>query len=401
MTISKLSFVAALFFLTSICSYAAPGDVYVTDAFEGTVVRVTSAGVKTTVISGFSAPTTLAFGDGYLFVGSFGSREITRYCIKGGTERVFASGFNNLTSQMAVDPQGRLIVKDQDASGSAGQIRRYDSAGNVSVLASFAQFSSGLCLGLHGEIIFGDGGTVKELGLNGITVVASGFGTVSSLAVDGQGNYFVADASTNRVWKVSKNGGSKDIFVSSIPSPNSLAFNDSGNLLVLSAPTDGTAGAFFRFSKSGDLLESVTGFSVPSKLAIEPQPQLLRNISTRSHVGTGADILIAGFIAGGSDIYNGGVIVRGIGPSLTALGVPGALQDPVLSIYNGAGDLIASNDDFASDAAVATVRSYGLAPTNAKESALYLQLPSGAYTAQLKGANDGTGVGLIEVYNLK
>jgi len=115
-------------------------------------------------------------------------------------------------------------------------------------------------------------------------------------------------------------------------------------------------------------------------------------------VETGDNVLIAGFIVQGSG--NKRLIVRGIGPSLTAFGVGDALQDPTLELHDGAGALIASNDNWPDNTNAAEIVTTGLAPTNVKESALLVTIPPSAYTAVLRGKNNSTGVGLVEVYDL-
>ena len=125
----------------------------------------------------------------------------------------------------------------------------------------------------------------------------------------------------------------------------------------------------------------------------------LANISTRAFVGTGDSVVIAGFILGGS---NGAdrVVVRGIGPSLTAVGVPNALADPTLELRDGDGALLASNNNWQDDpTSAAELIAAGLAPTNDLESGIAAALPPGPYTALLTGLNNGTGVGLVEVYD--
>lgn len=125
----------------------------------------------------------------------------------------------------------------------------------------------------------------------------------------------------------------------------------------------------------------------------------LLNISTRGQVGADPNALIAGFFVGGTDSKQ--ILVRAIGPSLTAFGVPGALADPTLELHDGQGALIVSNDDWMVNNPQKTqIQNSGLAPTNAKESAVLQTLSAGAYTAVVRGANGGTGVGSVEVYQL-
>ena len=126
----------------------------------------------------------------------------------------------------------------------------------------------------------------------------------------------------------------------------------------------------------------------------------LANISTRAFVSTGGDIMIAGFILGGNT-GSDNVIVRGIGPSLTQFGVPDALADPTLELRNQSGTLIRANDNWMDDPAQkALIMAAGLGPTNPLESAIAETLAPGNYTALLAGKNNGTGVGLAEVYDL-
>ena len=125
----------------------------------------------------------------------------------------------------------------------------------------------------------------------------------------------------------------------------------------------------------------------------------LANLSTRAFVDTGDNIVIAGFVLGGSN-GNDRAVVRGIGPSLTALGVANALADPTLELRDSNGALLASNNDWQDNPAqAAELTAAGLAPTNPLESAIAITLPPGPYTALLAGRNNGTGVGVVEVYD--
>ena len=128
----------------------------------------------------------------------------------------------------------------------------------------------------------------------------------------------------------------------------------------------------------------------------------LANISTRALVSTGDNIVIAGFVLGGSPPPAGSdrIVVRGIGPSLSASGVPNALTNPTLELRDNNGALIRANDDWEGDPAqAAELIAAGLAPTNNLESGIAATLPPGLYTALLAGVNNGTGIGLVEVYD--
>jgi hypothetical protein len=128
----------------------------------------------------------------------------------------------------------------------------------------------------------------------------------------------------------------------------------------------------------------------------------LANLSTRALVTTGDNIVIAGFMLGGSPPQAGDdrILVRGIGPSLTAAGVPNALPDPTLELRDSNGALLATNNDWQDDPVqMAEIAAASLAPTSNVESAIAATLPPGHYTALLAGQNNSTGIGVVEVYD--
>lgn len=134
--------------------------------------------------------------------------------------------------------------------------------------------------------------------------------------------------------------------------------------------------------------ESVVDIAVPTATR-------LLNISTRGRVGTGDEVLIGGFISRGG----GRLVIRAIGPSLAAFGVPSPLPDPVLTLKDSNGATFATNDDWQSSQA-AEITATGLAPTNAAESAILTSLSAGSYTAVVSGKGGATGIALVEVYQL-
>jgi hypothetical protein len=129
------------------------------------------------------------------------------------------------------------------------------------------------------------------------------------------------------------------------------------------------------------------------------QDSRLANISTRGNVGTGNDIMIGGFIldgGGGADA----IIVRGLGPSLAAFGIPNVLANPQLELRDSNGMLLRSNNNWMDDPAQAgLISAAGLAPGNTLEAAIVESLSPGPYTALLSGTANGTGIGLVEVYD--
>src|SRR5262245_9380473 len=139
----------------------------------------------------------------------------------------------------------------------------------------------------------------------------------------------------------------------------------------------------------------------------------LRNISTRAFVQTGDNVVIGGFIVERaqprfSPAPPKRVIIRALGPELTQYGIPNVLANPTLELYDGTGALIASNNNWATTIIggiitsnqVREIQASGYAPGDPYESAIIAELPAGSYTAIVRGVNNMTGVGLVEVYDL-
>ncbi|MGB8340043.1 MAG: matrixin family metalloprotease [Chthoniobacterales bacterium] len=141
----------------------------------------------------------------------------------------------------------------------------------------------------------------------------------------------------------------------------------------------------------------------PAYQSSVPAP-VLANISTRGYIGTGDNVLIGGFIVQGTEPAT--VILRAIGFSLAAVGITNALIDPTITVYDANQHQVAINDDWAFTGTDAEkIGSYHLDPPNSRESALYLTLQPGAYTAVVQGYADAqtpptTGIGLFELYDL-
>jgi hypothetical protein len=109
--------------------------------------------------------------------------------------------------------------------------------------------------------------------------------------------------------------------------------------------------------------------------------------------------MIAGFISASPTGGSGSVIVRALGPSLGNAGVANPLQDPMLELRDSEGSLVAANDNWKTDQQSA-IEATGIPPNDDAEAAIVATLAPGAYTAIESGKDNGTGVGLVEVYNL-
>jgi hypothetical protein len=133
-------------------------------------------------------------------------------------------------------------------------------------------------------------------------------------------------------------------------------------------------------------------------------PARLINISTRGEVGTGGNILIAGFVVQGTQPAT--VLVRAVGPALANFNVTGFLANPVLTVFNSSDVAIATNTAWGTGPNPAQITSVGASvgafalASGSADSALVLTLPPGAYSMQVSGANGTTGIALAEVYQV-
>jgi hypothetical protein len=130
---------------------------------------------------------------------------------------------------------------------------------------------------------------------------------------------------------------------------------------------------------------------------LAPGNSNVRNVSTRGQVGIGDDVMIGGFIIGGTAPAK--IMVRAIGPSLAAFGVTGVLPDPVLELHDQDGSLIYQNDNWRADQAQQIIETT-IQPSDDRESAIIATLTAGAYTAVVHDAHNVQGVALVEVYVL-
>ena len=179
------------------------------------------------------------------------------------------------------------------------------------------------------------------------------------------------------------------------------------------APTDARESAIIASLPDGNYtaiargVSNTTGVGLVEVYDISPASNsVLGNISTRSFVQTGDNVMIGGFIIAGPRPKR--VIVRAIGPELTQFAVPDVLANLTLELHNSAGVLIAFNDNWQMTVIggiimqdqVQQIINSGLAPADPRESAIIANLPAGNYTAIVRGINNSTGVALVEVYDL-
>jgi plastocyanin len=181
-------------------------------------------------------------------------------------------------------------------------------------------------------------------------------------------------------------------------------FNSAGTFQYYCVPHGGCCGMVGTVTVVNG---SPTPSPTPTPTSTPTSTSILGNISTRSFVQTNDNVMIGGFIVQGTQSKL--VLIRAIGPELTQFGVPNVLMNPTLELHNGAGALIASNDNWQTTILggiitqdqVQQILSSGRAPTDTRESAIIANLPAGNYTAIVRGLSNTTGVALVEVYDLQ
>lgn len=250
-------------------------------------------------------------------------------------------------------------------------------------------FLEAICFNNGSVVIAGQNGTiVQSSSATPLAFSALSSGTTAWLrgvATDGLGNYIatgengtILTSTDGATWKRQPAG------TPTIPVTNNL----------LSATYSANLNHFIVV---GDL----------GSIVVSTDPSYLANVSTRGFVGTGSNVLIAGFIVGGPTPKR--VLVRAIGPSLAAYGLDGLLAQPVLTIFDSKNKVIAQNTGWANNNATASqaqitlvtnlTGAFPIQPTSA-DSVVLTTLAPGAYTAQVSGANTTTGTALVEVYQL-
>lgn len=202
------------------------------------------------------------------------------------------------------------------------------------------------------------------------------------LELHGADNSIIAQ---NDNWKT---GQETEIAATGIPPTN-----DREAALVMTL-TPGAYTAVVHGSNGG------TGIGLVEAYDLDDSPaSRFGNISTRGKVGPGTDVLIGGLIIASEESGLANVIVRAIGPSLGAKGISDALQDPTVELHDANGALLAQNDNWR-DTQEGIIASTGLGPSDDRESAIFTELAAGAYTAVVRGANETTGVALVEAFSI-
>ena len=252
---------------------------------------------------------------------------------------------------------------------------------------------AGAQVAIGGFIVTGNG--IKQVLVRAIgpSLAAEGVGGPLSDPYLELHNSTGALIASNDNWQTTQIGGVITVDQSKTIRGTTIAPTDSAEAAILAQLTPGSYTAVMSGTGGGSGVGLVEVYDLD-----EGSPATLGNLSTRGSVESGANVLIGGFILGGSEAST--VVIRALGPSLAGKGLNGILADPTLELHDAEGSTVASNDNWA-DTQQAAIQAAGLAPGNAQESAIESTLGPGNYTAIVAGKNGGTGLGLIEVYKIQ
>jgi streptogramin lyase len=362
------------------------GNIYVGDRYNDTIRKVTPAGLVSTLAGMAGVP---GSADGI------------------GNEARFNEPYG-----VAVDPAGDVYVVDSVND----TIRKITPAASVTTLAGLAGNSgstdgtgdvarfdapSAIAIDSAGNLYVADtdNATIRKITPDGVVSTLAGlphsFGSTdgpgsaarffrpTGIAVDGMGNIYVSDSNNQTIRKVTS-GGTVTTLAGSVGLVGSVdGVGQAALFHVPRALTATSSGTLF----VADNINDVIRVGLPAGQ--------FDNISTRGEVGTDANVLIAGFIIIGGQPTS--VIIRALGPSLP---LDGALADPVVELHDSAGQILATNDNWQDSPDRQAIIDSTIPPANDNESAILMTLSAGSYTAVVRGVNNGTGIGLVEVYNL-
>ena len=345
-----------------------------------TAPSITTQPSSSSVISGSAASFSVA---------ASGTATLTYQWRKDGTAISGATGSTYSISSTATSDAGSYTVVVTNSAGSATSNAATLTVTAAATAPRLSNLSVRTALESNQIVIVGvtmSGGS-KNVLLRAVGPTLTAFG-VPSVMADPKLDLYSGSTkvTTNDNW-----GGSTTL-ASAFQSVGAFAYSSTASLdAALVTSIDGGRTVQVSGSTSGTVL--VEGYDAGTG-----DTQRFTNLSARNKVGTGANILIAGFTLTGSGTRN--LLIRAVGPKLSDFGVTGVLADPKLEIYSGSTKLT-ENDNWASSLAAtfSSVGAFGLT-TGSKDAAITVSLPAGGYTVQVSGADGGVGEAIVEIYEL-
>jgi uncharacterized protein YjiK len=443
------------------------GNLYVSDTTLNTVRKITPAGVVTTLAgmsgtagtadgTGTSAQFSQPFGiavdsAGTVYLCDHGNHSVRKITaagvvttlagLNGTLGYVDATGTTarlRFPSDVAVDAEGNVFVADTDnqcirkitPAGVVTTVAGGSGVGSTDDVGTAAKFYNpkGVAVDSSGNLYVADrnnhtirkgtavtGPTSRLSNLAILTTLSSGSSVTVGMTMSGGSRNVLVRAAGPALTPLGVTGAMVDPRFSLYSDQTKLSESDNWVAAAVSATADSVgAFAFATGSKDAALVQSLNGShtaiasgTAGGTVLVEAYdtgtamlPRLI-NLSALNYVGTGSQIMIAGFTVSGTGKKN--ILVRAVGPTLTTLGVGSVLADPKLELYDGS-TLIKSNDDW--DPSLATtfssVGAFALTP-GSKDAAFTASVDAGighSYTAQVSGVNGGTGTAIVELYEL-
>jgi len=349
--------------------------------------------VTAPVITAQPAGGSLQGGSYTLSVTVSGGSSYTYQWLLGGVAIAGATG----SSYTATSP-GSYTVSITDSSGTTlSSAAVVGNQGRLINISSRAIVQTGSAITIAGFVIDGAPGAQKQVLIRGVGPTLVNFNITGFLAaptIELLNSSQTAIAS-NTGWGTAANAAQIATITSTLGSFTLPTGSADSVILTSLAPGSYTV------EMSG--VGATTGIGLVEVYETNTSdPSTLVNISTRAQVGTGSDILIAGFVVSGSAPVK--VLIRAVGPTLGTFNVSGVLAQPVLTVFQGANNQIGTNTGWGNQAnpnqvasVAASLNAFAL-PAGSADSALVMTLSPGTYTAQVSGVNGTTGIALVEVY---
>ncbi|HZE13311.1 MAG TPA: hypothetical protein VE086_06115, partial [Chthoniobacterales bacterium] len=301
-----------------------------------------------------------------------------------GIQDLFAPlGFSAATGAFAqISSNSQVTFNTTGAVVSVDTSKPNPKGGQPLNIATRLAIQGGDNVLIAGFIVTGPSGSSKKVMIRGIGPSLANFGIAGAMS-DPLLELHNPDGSTviNDNWQ---QGDTSQI-------PNGFAPSDARESIIVATLAPGTYSAILKgaHGETGIALAEVYDLDTASAAQ-------LANIATRGFVDTGDNVMIGGFIVGGTEPAR--ILVRATGPSLTALGVQGALPATTLELHDANGAAI-TNDGWRSTQE-AEIKATTIPPSNDSEAAILATLVPGTYTAVVRGKDNTTGIGLVEAYNL-
>jgi YVTN family beta-propeller protein len=305
-------------------------------------------------------------------------------------------GATNATTSVPVESTGPIAVdtttnKIYVSNAGGDSVTVIDGATNATTSVTVGPYPGAIAVNPVTNKVY-----VDVEGSSSVTVIDEATNETTSVAVGTEPGAIAVNPVTNEIYVPNYNSGSVTVIDGFTNATTTVAVGSNPDAIALNAVTN-------RIYVANDSSNSVTVIEGAPGTPGAPSARLT-NISTRAQVGTGGNALIPGFVIGGSGTET--LLIRGDGPSLAQFDVPGVLAQPVLSLFDAAGTLIASNTGWGTNSDPAQIASiagqvgaFPFAPGSA-DCALEVSLPAGAYTVEISGANNTSGVALAEIYEI-